>query len=87
MPSGKTSGIYKSTDGGSTWTAISKEGSGFPQGDILGRIGVAVYAKNPQIVYAVLDNQKAKPDTAKKDTLVYALADLKGLTKEKLCKP
>lgn len=83
VPSGKTSGIYKSSDGGNTWTNVTKTGSGFPQGDILGRIGVAVYPKNPQIVYAVLDNQQAKPDTAKKDTLVYALAELKGLTKEK----
>ena len=81
VPSGKTSGIYKSTDGGNTWTSITKQGSGFPQGDILGRIGVAVYPKNPQIVYAVLDNQQAKPDTAKKDTLVYALAELKNLSK------
>lgn len=81
VPSGKTSGIYKSTDGGNTWTNVTKAGSGFPQGEVLGRIGVAVYPKNPQIVYAVLDNQQARPDTAKKDTLAYALADLKGLTK------
>ena len=27
---GKTSGIYKSTDGGDTWKLISAEGSGFP---------------------------------------------------------
>lgn len=86
VPSGKTSGIYKSTDGGNTWTHISKQGSGFPQGDILGRIGIAVYPKNPQIVYAVLDNQQAKPDTAKKDTLVYALAELQNLTKEQFAR-
>jgi photosystem II stability/assembly factor-like uncharacterized protein len=83
VPGGKTSGIYKSIDGGNTWTQISKADSGFPQGDILGRIGIAVYPKNPQIVYAVLDNQQAKPDTAKKDSLVYALGELKNLSKEK----
>jgi photosystem II stability/assembly factor-like uncharacterized protein len=80
--SGKTSGIYKSTDGGNTWSLITKGGSGFPQGDILGRIGIVVYPKNPQIVYAILDNQQAKPDTAKKDTLVYALNEINVLTKE-----
>ncbi len=80
--SGRTSGIYKSTDGGNTWTLLTKEGSGFPTGATVGRIGLAVYPKNPQIVYAIVDNQKAKPDTAKKDTLVYALAELKNLTKE-----
>lgn len=79
---GKTSGIYKSTDGGNTWQLITKGGSGFATGDGLGRIGIAVYPKNPQIVYAVLDNQKAKPDTARKDSAVYALAELKGLSKE-----
>lgn len=80
--SGKTSGIYKSTDGGNTWSLLNKEGSGFPSGAHVGRIGLAVYPKNPQIVYAVLDNQKARPDTAKKDTLVYALDELKNLTIE-----
>ncbi|RYZ53052.1 MAG: glycosyl hydrolase, partial [Chitinophagaceae bacterium] len=79
---GITTGIYKSTDGGTTWTNISKGAGGFPQHEQLGRIGLAVSAKNPQTVYAILDNQKDKPDTAKKDTLVYALAELNNLTKE-----
>ncbi len=80
--SGATSGIYKSTDGGNTWMPITKEGSGFPTGNIVGRIGIAVYPKDPKIVYAILDNQQAKPDTAKKDSTVYELAQLKGLTVE-----
>ncbi|MBA2330328.1 MAG: glycosyl hydrolase, partial [Flavisolibacter sp.] len=80
--SGRTSGIYKSTDGGETWQLLNKEGSGFPSGNNVGRIGLAVYPQNPQIVYAILDNQQAKPDTAKKDTLVYALSELQNLSKE-----
>ena len=80
--SGKTSGLYKSMDGGNTWSLLSKEGSGLPNGEHVGRIGIAVYPKNPQIVYAILDNQTAKPDTAKKDTLVYALDELKSLSIE-----
>ena len=79
---GKTSGIYKSTDGGNTWKLVTAEGSGFPAGDGLGRIGLAVYPKNPQIVYAILDNQNPKPDTAKRDTTTFRLGDLKNLTKE-----
>ncbi len=79
--SGASSGIYKSIDGGNTWSLTTKPGSGFLTGKVVGRIGVAVYPKNPQIVYAVVDNQQPKPDTAKKDSLVYALADLKNLTK------
>ncbi|HEY1112048.1 MAG TPA: hypothetical protein VGE66_00745 [Chitinophagaceae bacterium] len=84
--SGRTSGIYKSTDGGNTWTLASKSGSGFPTGDHVGRIGLAVYPKNPQIVYAILDNQQARPDTAKKDTAVYALDELKNLTIEEFAR-
>src|SRR5215217_2381595 len=34
---GKTSGIYKSTDGGNSWNLITKQGSGFPVGTYLGR--------------------------------------------------
>lgn len=79
---GKSSGIYKSSDGGNTWQLITKPGSGFATGDGLGRIGIAVYPKNPQIVYAILDNQQARPDTAKKDTTVYALDQLKNLSIE-----
>jgi photosystem II stability/assembly factor-like uncharacterized protein len=80
--SGQGSGIYKSEDGGNSWKKASGGASGFPDGVNVGRIGLAVYPKNPQIVYAVLDNQKAKPDTAKKDTGTFVLAELKSLAKE-----
>lgn len=80
--SGRTSGIYKSTDGGTTWSLITKEGSGFLTGKNVGRIGLAVYQKNSQIVYAVVDNQTPRPDTAKKDTSKYLLANFKDLTPE-----
>ena len=52
---GKGSAIYKSIDAGETWDNISKEDSGFPVGDGVGRIGIAVFDEN--IIYAVLDNQ------------------------------
>ncbi len=69
--SGKTSGIYKSTDGGETWSLATPAGSGFPQGDGIGRIGLAVSTQNSNLVYAVLDNQtrrakEVKPDAKKK---------------------
>lgn len=83
VESGATSGIYKSTDGGDTWTCISKAGSGFPQGDGIGRIGVAVFTANPKVVYAVMDNQNHKPEEAKKDTAILQAQDLKNISKEK----
>ncbi len=52
---GNGSAIYKSTDGGQSWKKITVEGSGFPTGEGIGRIGLAVYDENT--VYAVLDNQ------------------------------
>ena len=72
--SGSTSGIYKSTDGGETWNLLTTKESGFPTGDGVGRIGLAIYSKNPNIVYAVLDNQadrgiKKKKEGLTKDTL------------------
>jgi photosystem II stability/assembly factor-like uncharacterized protein len=80
--SGRSSGIYKSNDGGETWTIVSGPGSGFMTGDKIGRIGIAVYPKNPNIVYAVVDNNTPKPDTAKKVDSFYTKADFKTISKE-----
>lgn len=49
---GPGSGLYKTTDGGAHWINISKH-PGFPSG-VLGRMGVAVSASNPRIVYAIV---------------------------------
>lgn len=83
--SGPTGGIFKSTDGGNSWTKITKEGSGFPTGNAVGRIGLTVYEKNPAIVYAIIDNNDRRPDTAtkKKDSTKYELQDFRNLSKEK----
>jgi photosystem II stability/assembly factor-like uncharacterized protein len=85
VESGNTSAIYKSTDGGVTWKKITGASTGFPQDNGTGRIGIAVYAANPQTVYATVDNQNHRPDTAtkKNDTTRYVLNDFKNITKEK----
>lgn len=82
VESGKTSGIYKSTDGGETWKMVSGPGSGFMSGEKIGRIGLAVYPKNPNIVYAIVDNYNTKPDTTKKVDTLYKKDDFKNLTKK-----
>lgn len=51
---GTESAIYKSTDGGESWT---KSVEGFPQGEFVGRIGLDISLSNPDIMYALLDNQ------------------------------
>jgi photosystem II stability/assembly factor-like uncharacterized protein len=83
VEAGSTSGIYKSTDGGNSWKPITGAGSGFPTGAKVGRSGVAVFAANPNIVYAVVDNNNLKPDTAKKkvDTAKYVTDDFKNINK------
>ncbi len=57
IKSGETSGIYKTKDGGNTWKLISDKKSQFPQGNGIGRIGLTIFDKNPEILYAFLDNQ------------------------------
>jgi photosystem II stability/assembly factor-like uncharacterized protein len=56
---GPESGIYRTQDGGRNWTRLA---GGLPTGRI-GRIGLDVYARNPEIVYAVIenDNPRATP--------------------------
>src|ERR671933_155880 len=49
---GPGSGIWKSIDGGETWTRL--KGNGLPDGP-LGRIGLDLYRKRPNILYAVIE--------------------------------
>lgn len=50
---GEGSSIYRSTDGGETWTDISKN-RGLPAG-VLGKIGVSVSPVNPNRVWAMIE--------------------------------
>jgi photosystem II stability/assembly factor-like uncharacterized protein len=49
---GPGSGIYRTTDGGDTWTRLEE---GLPTGRI-GRIGLDVHRGDPDILYAVVEN-------------------------------
>ena len=71
--SGNNSAIYKSTDAGNTWTKVSTAKSGFPTGQGVGRIGLAIYDENT--IYAIHDSQFRRPSDKKRD-------QRKGLTKE-----
>lgn len=49
---GPGSGIYKTTDAGATWKKLV---DGLP-GGLLGKIGLALYPRDPEILYATIDN-------------------------------
>ena len=49
---GPGSGLWKTTDGGTTWTEIS--GGGFPA-SMKGRIGIGLSASNPDVIYAMVE--------------------------------
>jgi photosystem II stability/assembly factor-like uncharacterized protein len=50
---GPGSALWKSTDAGRTWTKLTK---GVPAGD-LGRIGLDIYRKNPNVLYARIEHR------------------------------
>jgi len=51
---GRTSGIYKSTDGGNNWTALGAT-NGLPNSNLtnVGRIGLSISKSNPNIIYSL----------------------------------
>jgi photosystem II stability/assembly factor-like uncharacterized protein len=66
---GPGSGIHKTVDGGKTWTKLT---NGLPSG-ILGRIGLAISAKNPKVLYAEIENAN-KPGMTAEDRFKEVLA-------------
>jgi photosystem II stability/assembly factor-like uncharacterized protein len=52
---GPGSGLFKSTDGGETWTEITRN-AGMPQG-LVGRIGLALTKADSNRVYALVENE------------------------------
>ena len=58
---GVNGGIFKTTDGGKSWVKLVK---GLPEGPT-GRIGLAIYQQNPDIVMALVEAEKS-------DTLAVA---------------
>ncbi|MEI8136195.1 MAG: glycosyl hydrolase [Bacteroidota bacterium] len=54
---GKGSALWKSVDGGETWTKLNDK-KGFPNKGVIGIIGVAIAPSNPELIYAIVENEK-----------------------------
>ena len=63
-------GMYKTTDAGKTWIKL---GGGLPDG-MLGRIGLDIFLRNPDIVYACIENANKK-DMSDEERYQELLAD------------
>jgi photosystem II stability/assembly factor-like uncharacterized protein len=55
-PGNNEGGIWKTTDGGSNWSAAN---TGLPAPQFRGRIGIDASKSNPNVVYAFIDNYDA----------------------------
>jgi photosystem II stability/assembly factor-like uncharacterized protein len=62
---GKGSGMYRTTDGGKSWTRLtdSTRHNGLPA-DHIGRIGLAISAQNPKLVFAMIQVDRGVTDPA-----------------------
>jgi photosystem II stability/assembly factor-like uncharacterized protein len=63
-------GIFKTTDGGARWEKVA---NGLPQGNT-GRIGIDICRKNPDVIYAVIDNFNLRAGAAQQRDTSFAAA-------------
>ena len=70
---GPGSGLWKSTDGGDSWTRLTE---GLPKGDV-GRIGIDVSRSSPNVVYATIETKStgASGATGGTDGSIYRSDD------------
>jgi len=75
------SGLFKTTDGGTTWKPIN---AGLPEARFRGRIGIDLCLTKPEVLYAFVDNYEiAREPSATERTNVYGLPSsgiIKGAT-------
>ena len=57
---GPGSALWKSTDGGTTWSEVS--GNGFPTA-MKGRIGLSISQSNPDVMYAMVEAEEEEDET------------------------
>lgn len=60
------SGIYKTTDGGKTWSPIN---AGLPEAKLRGRIGIDICLKKPSVLYALVDNYELAREATQQERI------------------
>ena len=84
---GNGSGIYKSTDGGKTWSLLNKPKSGFPTGEGVGRIGLAIAKeKGKTVLFAALDNYFRRPKEKEEEEDLLTKNKLREMSKDDFLK-
>ncbi len=75
---GPGGGIHRTTDGGKSWTRVEK---GLPTVD-LGRIGLSYYAKDPKVVFAIVESQDIGKGPPREKGVGTAYMGIRGDTVE-----
>ena len=75
---GVGSGVYHSADGGETWQKVT---NGLPVGPHVGRIGLDISKSNPNVLYAVVDNQFETKTERNQNSENYSQATFLNISK------
>ena len=77
---GPGSAVWASDDDGRTFSRLTVEGSGFPTGADVGRIGLAMHPGGT--LFAVVDNQERRPDDGDDDAPLLTREMLETMTRD-----
>lgn len=76
---GEGSGVHKSIDAGLTWKRLT---GGLPTGKYVGRTGLAIAPSNPNVIYALLDNETPRSREKEDTENILTIARLQKLSRK-----
>ncbi|MEM7374481.1 MAG: glycosyl hydrolase [Bacteroidota bacterium] len=83
VESGNGTGIHKTVDGGTNWTRMTTEKSGFPTGKGAGRIGLDITQSGKKtVLFAVIDNYDRRPEEEEQEGEELSKDDFREISKE-----
>ena len=80
---GPGSAVYRSDNGGESWQKLV---NGLPQNEYVGRIGVDLCQSQPNVLYALIDNQEESKTPKKVEPGMLQAKDFLDMTKETFAK-